>query len=108
MKIIEITQDHILFEGGHEITYHHDPVCCEDNYAAFKDIDDFARSYDFYEHPIHFKRYDGAGFMFGNDSMFFCPCYSFQNGYYSSDVDIYYDGEKVIEGLKAKTELYML
>lgn len=108
MKIIEITEDHILFEGGHEITYHHDPDCCEDNYAAFKEIDDLAKCYDF-THPVQFKRYEGAGFMFGNgdDNMFFCPCYSWQNGYYSSNVDIYYDGELVIDTLEAKTILYM-
>ena len=28
--------------------------------------------------------------------MFFVPCYSFQNGYYSSDVDIELNGEVVL------------
>lgn len=27
--------------------------------------------------------------------MFFIPCYSDQNGYYSSDIDIFYDGRHV-------------
>ena len=38
-----------------------------------------------------------AGFRFGdNQAMFFVPCYSEQNGYYSSDVDIYYNGNAVL------------
>ena len=38
------------------------------------------------------------GFRFGNNpqNMVFVPCYSEQSGYYSSDVDIYYNNKKVL------------
>lgn len=37
--------------------------------------------------------------MFGNEpqKLFFVPCYSEQNGYYSSDIEIYFNGKKVLQ-----------
>lgn len=37
--------------------------------------------------------------------MFFVPCYSEQNGYYSRDVDIYFNDEKVL-GLRCVEIIY--
>ena len=96
MKIKNITEDEILFDNGKAISYDHDQQCCEYNYADFKQLDDLARDYDFDEN-LMFEDVANCGFRFGDKhQMFFVPCYSEQNGYYSSDVDIYYDGHKVL------------
>lgn len=96
MKIKNITEDEILFDNGKDITYDHDQQCCEYNYADFKQLDDLAKDCDFDEN-LKFEVVDDCGFRFGDErQMFFVPCYSEQNGYYSSDVDIYYDGHRVL------------
>ena len=96
MKIWKITEDGIYFDGGHRIEFDHDQDCCEQNYADFEQVDDIARAATF-THPLQFEAVDGFGFRFGNENnMHFVPCYSCQNGYYSSDIKIYYDGEEVL------------
>jgi len=96
MKITKITDEAIVFENGSKITFDHEPDCCEWNYADFEQLDDLGRDYD-YIFPLKFEAVDGAGFRFGDDRrMFFVPCYSEQNGYYSDDVDIYFNGEAVL------------
>ncbi len=102
MKIVEITDTEIKFDNGNTITYDHIQDCCEYNYADFlylcdeSDVED----YDF-EPPLYFERVEGSGFRFGNlgKRMFFVPCYSEQDGYYSDDVCIYYNGNEVIHDL---------
>lgn len=97
MKIVEVTADHILFENGSTITYDHIQDCCEVNYADFEQLDDKARAYDYDEQNMKFEAIDDSGFRFGdNRRMFFVPCYSDQNGYYCSDIDIYYNGKQVL------------
>ena len=92
MKIKEVTDEYLLFDDGNIITYYHCPDCCEDNYAAFEEIDDIAWDYTF-EKPLVFEKVEDCGFRFGNPGkMVFIPCYSKQNGYYSYVVDIYYSG----------------
>lgn len=96
MKIKKITAGYILFDNGYEITYDHRQDCCECNYADFEQLDDVAKNAEFEENLLFEKVADG-GFRFGNiGKMFFVPCYSDQNGYYSSDVDIYLNGKKVL------------
>lgn len=96
MKIIEITDESIIFEDKSCITFDHDQDCCEYNYADFNQLDDLARSHD-YKFPLKFEAIEDSGFKFGDDSfMAFVPCYSEQNGYYSADVDIYYKGQIVL------------
>lgn len=96
MKITKITDEAIVFEDGSNITFDHEPDCCEWNYADFEQLDDLGRDYD-YTFPLKFEAVDGAGFRFGDDRrMFFIPCYSEQNGYYADDVDIYFNGEAVL------------
>ena len=94
MKIVSITDEEILFDNGNTITFDHRPDCCEHNYADFEQLDDVARATDF-DPDLEFQACEGAGFLFGNrpGKMFFVPCYSCQNGYYSTDVAIYYNGE---------------
>lgn len=94
MKIISVTDEAIEFDNGSRITYDHEQDCCECNYADFNQLDDLGRAHDF-EPELRFETCE-YGFRFGDSRrMFFIPCYSCQNGYYSSDVDIYLNGECV-------------
>ena len=97
MYISKINENEIQFNNGSIISFDHVPDCCEYNYADFQQLDDEARNYN-YSTEIKFEAVDGSGFRFGdNNRMFFVPCYSEQNGYYSSDIDIYFNGEKVCD-----------
>ena len=97
MKIKKITSEKILFDNGNEITFDHDQDCCEDNYADFEQLDDIARNAEF-SPKLKFKAVNEAGFRFGDSprNMYFVPCYSEQNGYYTTHIDIYYNGKKVL------------
>lgn len=96
MKIVKVNDEAIIFDNGNEITFEHCADCCEWNYADFKQLDDIARATEF-DPNLKFEMVEGSGFRFGNkNKMFFVPCYSEQNGYYSSDLEIYYNGEQVI------------
>jgi hypothetical protein len=96
MKIKKVTDLCIEFDNGNKITYDHERDCCEDNYADFEQIEASVYETEFDEELI-FEEVPESGFRFGNkDKMFFIPCYSAQNGYYSSDVDIYYNDERVL------------
>lgn len=96
-KITEVNSEMILFEDGSKITFDHDQDCCEDNYADFEQIDDIAKNTDFDTNNMLFESVDGSGFRFGNENkMFFVPCYSDQNGYYTDLIDIYYNDKAVL------------
>lgn len=96
-RIISVSDSCILFDDGSIMTFGHDSDCCEWNYADFEAIDPEALSYDFDMNALTFEACDG-GFRFGDhpERMFFVPCYSEQNGYYSADVDIYLNGNRVL------------
>lgn len=96
MKIASITDEKILFDNGNSITFDNRADCCEYNYADFEQLDDIARATTF-DPNLEFQACEESGFLFGNrpGKMFFVPCYSRQNGYYSTDVDIYYNGKLV-------------
>ena len=97
MKIKSITDYAITFDNGNKITFDHERDCCEYNYADFKAIDNIEKRYVFLDNLV-FEKTGGYGFRFGNNgmnNMVFVPCYSDQNGYYSSDVDIYYNNKHV-------------
>ena len=97
MKILEVTDLRITFDNGSEITFDPVPVYCEYNYAAFKQIEERALEIEFDEKLI-FEAVEGCGFRFGSKEteMFFIPCYSEKNGYYSSDIDIFYNNKRVL------------
>lgn len=98
MKIKAVTDEYIEFTNGNKITYYHQHDCCEDNYADFTQIEESAFSEAFKE-PLVFEIVEDKGFRFGNynyvSNMYFIPCYSIQNGYYSADLDIHYSGDCV-------------
>lgn len=103
MKIKEITEEEIIFDNGNRILFDHEQDCCEHNYADFNQIDDIVREWEFDEN-LKFELCSGSGFRFGNEGrMIFVPCYSYQNGYYSTEINIYYGyrhGEALIDGGK--------
>ena len=95
MKIKEGTDEQIIFDNGSILTYTHEQDCCEYNYADFSQLDKEAYDYAFTENELQFEIVEGSGFRFGSRNgykMFFIPCYSEQNGYYSSDILIEYTG----------------
>ena len=99
MKIEKIENGRIIFDNGNTISYDHDQDCCEQNYADFEQLDDLGRAYDFDESTMQFEFVEDAGFRFGDArQMFFVPCYSDQNGYYTTQIDIYYNCEMVCSG----------
>lgn len=96
MRIESITDDKIKFDNGSEITFDHSQNCCEYNYADFLYLVDESGLFDYeFDKNLDFEEVlsGDCGFRFGNKNgrMFFVPCYSEQNGYYSFDLDIYYN-----------------
>lgn len=90
MRIKNVEEDCLTFDDGSKIMGSHDANCCEYNYAAFSEIDPLAFTVDF-DKFLLFEVVEDYGFRFGNkNQMFFVPCYSIQNGYYSSEVEISY------------------
>lgn len=95
IKITSITEDAIIFNDGSEITFDHEQDCCEKNYADFSQLEDLAKETTF-TWDLNFEICNG-GFRFGNlGKMFFIPCYSEQNGYYTKNINIYYNNCKMI------------
>ena len=102
MKISKFEQGYLMFDDGSYISSEWCPECYENNYADFSAIDDLAKAIDFSEDLI-FERAD-YGFRFGNNPYFmvFVPCYSEQNGYYTPDVDIWYNDKLVLKGVEGE------
>lgn len=105
MKIKNVTDDFIEFDNGNMITHVHNQDCCEYNYADFSILNKNNVNYSFDFNPeLIFDFIDDMGFRFGskdkhgNMHWIFIPCYSEQNGYYSSDIDIYYNNKFVLHG----------
>ena len=98
MKIKQINEETIIFDNDETISFSHCQDCCEYNYADFSQIEDMAKEIEF-SSPLDFEAVDEFGFRFGNEPlrMFFIPCYSDQNGYYSTNIEIYYNGNEVLD-----------
>ena len=93
MRIFTVTPMAIVFDNGSTIKFHHTQDCCEANYADFSVLNKNTINYDYdFNENLQFEKIDGEGFKFGSEGHWiFIPCYSEQNGYYSSDLDIYYE-----------------
>lgn len=92
MRIDLVNEEGIEFDNGNKIRYQHEQDCCENNYADFEQLEESALGVEFNE-DLTFEEVPWAGFRFGSvgTPMFFVPCYSEQNGYYSSSITIIYD-----------------
>lgn len=72
-----------------QITITHYQDCCEWNYADLNQIENRAFKQAFDPLSFHIEKVEGSGFKFGDKNiMFFIPCYSVQNGYYTDEVKI--------------------
>ena len=98
MKIQQVTDEAIIFDNGNTITFDHEQDCCEYNYADFSILNENVVNYDYdFKENLKFKAVEGMGFKFGSDGRWiFIPCYSEQNGYYTEEIDIYYNGKRVL------------
>ena len=96
-QIKVITAESIIFTNGDTIHHEHNQDCCENNYADFEQIDDLAKEYKF-RGELLFEKVGDTGFRFGDERcMFFVPCYSEQNGYYSNALSIFYNDREVLQ-----------
>lgn len=105
MKITKVTDGGIYFDNGNVISYNHVQDCCECNYADFSNLNSNNIDYDYEFNPdLEFTFIDDEGFLFGSTDengythKIFIPCYSEQNGYYTTDIDIYYNNQIVLQG----------
>ena len=96
-KIIEAGENILRFDDGVEIYCDHTQDCCEHNYADFTQLDNIARSRDFDTDKLEIEILEDQGFRFGNKpfNMHFVPCYSVQNGYYSTNLNIFINGKMI-------------
>ena len=100
MRITKVDEYEIMFDNGNTIWYRHCSDCCEWNFADFSILDERTVNYDYdFDENLTFNMIDGEGFTFGNEGhLIFIPCYSYQNGYYSSDINIFYNDKEVLHG----------
>lgn len=94
MKITKITDEKISFDNGCFLTYDHNQDCCEHNYADFSQLQDTGiedEEFEFNEKMFEFEDGEGFRLVANSGNKYFIPCYSYQNGYYSSDLDIIFD-----------------
>ena len=98
MKIQRVTDEAIIFDNGNTITFDHEQDCCEYNYADFSILNENVVNYNYdFKENLKFRAVEGMGFKFGSDGRWiFIPCYSEQNGYYTEEIDIYYNGKRVL------------
>lgn len=103
MKIKKIAYDCITFDNKKEMTFHHEQDCCEHNYADFPILKTYNLSvktgkqiniYDI-DFPDTLAELFGGGVKDGGfnikskkGDLFFIPCYSDQNGYYTTELFI--------------------
>lgn len=93
------------FDNGKRLECVHDPDCCGDNYADFPDMqvmgvqagnsvraEDLTFFDDILNSIIPIKDL-GFYLVTTNGLCILVPCYSVQNGYYSSDLTLKYDGK---------------
>ena len=92
MRIEAVTNQYIIFNNGNFITFDHEQDCCECNYADFSILNPNVINYNYdFDEDLVLEFVDNEGFKFGNKGhMIFIPCYSEQNGYYSTNIEIFY------------------
>lgn len=100
MKIEKWNDDCIWFTDGSTISYDHYQECCEYNWADFSVLEVFYQDEEFNNFEI--IPVNEYGFLLSLElptpdwwvcdytptKKIFIPCYSEQNGYYSSDITI--------------------
>ena len=93
MKIIKITEEQITFDNGCYLTYEHEQNCCEHNYADFSQLEDTGienEEFTFSENIFELCEH-GFRLVANSGNKYFIPCFSYQNGYYSTNLDIIFN-----------------
>lgn len=107
IKVSKICGSHIGFTDGSYIDYDHEQDCCEHNYADFEALKDDVLFMQKEFEKLTIERADDGFSIYLDGERFFCPCYSYQNGYYSSSVDVFYKNSEneVIQELVVGAEV---
>ena len=98
IKLTKFDDEMIYFSDGSTISYSHNQNCCECNYADFSVLENYKDLLDKEWNEFTVGPIDGMGIMLtliGNNEFgipitpgILIPCYSEQNGYYSTNLDI--------------------
>ena len=98
IKLTKFDDEMIYFSDGSTISYSHNQDCCECNYADFSVLENYKDLLDKEWDEFTVGPIDGMGIMLtliGNNEFgipitpgILIPCYSEQNGYYSTALDI--------------------
>lgn len=92
VKVIRIDSDLVEFENGMRLYSHHKSDCCESHFLSLEDLTmkDFEGLEFDLTNDNFFKRIDGYGIELIPISGFSVkiPGYGYNNGYYSSDLDL--------------------
>ena len=106
MKITHIDRDVIMFDNGKTLQTFHDQDCCEDVYADFENMQVMGerkknyvsvRDLDFFENILDsVVPIEEVGFYLVTKQgvCILVSCYDIQNGYYSSNLTLIYDGKE--------------
>ena len=112
MKVKSIDDYGIYFDNGDSIGWYHYQDCCETNWPDFRQLKDTGIFNEKFTTPLIFEKCT-YGFRFGNEGkMYYVPCYTDQNGYYSNEVEIQYfdhvtkESSYVLEDVDCEDESY--
>ena len=92
VKVAKVNSENIEFDNGWTLSSDHSQDCCESHYLSFQDLtlSDFEGLEFNLANEEFFKRIDGYGIelvpVFGHSVR--VPGYGYNNGYYSSDLDL--------------------
>lgn len=92
VKVVKINNDSLEFDNGIKLCSNHEPDCCESHYLYLKDLSmvDFDGLEFDLSTDAFFERLDGYGIalkpVIGHPVRI--PGYGYNNGYYSSQLDL--------------------
>jgi len=98
LKVVKVDSDFIEFENGVKLFSEHSQNCCESHFLSFEDItiQDFEGLEFDLTNDNFFKRIDGYGIELvpieGRSVRI--PGYGYNNGYYSSELELCISNEK--------------
>jgi len=97
LKVIKLDTESIEFENGITLSSNHESDCCESHYLSMSDltIADFEGLEFDLSNDNFFKRIDGYGIELIpiNGHSVKIPGYGYNNGYYSSHLDLTLSGK---------------
>lgn len=100
VKVVKVNQGSILFDNGAMLYSNHDQDCCENHYLDFSDltIDDFNGLEFNLESQAFFRGVEGYGIELIpiNGHPVRVPGYGYNNGYYSSNLELVVEVESKI------------